>query len=217
MSFDTTQTDQFAERRGTDPQVLVLIEPRNRETGEVEALGLWTGDDHETFIVDGESHFFMGAGAVIEVPPIRAGIGLEVRRHRVILPPIREEVKLALQVYQAAQARIRVWVQPMDIDSGAPLSAPRRVIKGRLEGAPETLGKVGDQSSTDLVISSAARPLTFTQPLFKSDAAMRLRDPDDRFREYVDNIGDLAIPWGQATVKPDKPVPNVFADTSGGK
>ncbi|WP_297772664.1 hypothetical protein [uncultured Roseovarius sp.] len=128
MAFDTEQLDQFAERRGTDGQILLLIEPRNRETGEIVPMGLWTGDDHQTFTVDGVEHFFLGAGAVIEVPPIRAGIGLEVRRHRVVLPPLLDEVKLALQIYQAAQARVRVWSQPMDINSGAPLSDPRRII-----------------------------------------------------------------------------------------
>lgn len=207
MTFDTAQTDQFAERSGTDAQILVLLEPRHRITGEIIPMGLWTGDDHQTFTVDGEEHLFLGAGAVIEVPPIRAGIGLEVRRHRVILPPMTDAAKLALQVYQAAQARVRVWSQPMDIATGAPLGSPERVIKGRLERAPETLGKIGDQSRTELVISSATRALTFRQPLLKSDAAQRLRNPADRFREYGDSIGDRPVPWGQASVVTERPAP----------
>lgn len=207
MAFDSAQMDQLAERRGTDIQILVLIEPRNRETDEIVPMGLWTGDDHQSFVVDGAAHVFWGAGAVIEVPLIRAGIGLEVRRHRVILPPVLDEIKVALQVYQAAQARVRVWQQPMDIDSGAPLSQPRRIIKGRLERAPETLGKIGDPSRTELVIASAGRGLTIPQPLLKSDAALRLRNPGDRAREYVDAIGDRAIPWGQGNVVTERPPP----------
>lgn len=207
MSFDIAQTNQLDERSGTDAHILVLIEPRDRVTGEIVPLGLWTGDDHQTFTVDGETHLFLGAGNVIEVPPIRAGIGLEVRRQRVILPPMTDAAKLALQVYQAAQARVRVWSQPLDIYTGAPLGAPHRVIKGRLETAPETLAKLGDQSRTELVISSATRPLTFRQPLFKSDAAQRLRDPFDRFREYAASIADRPIPWGQKTVVTEIPPP----------
>lgn len=211
MSFDLAQMDQLAERSGTDAHILVLIEPRDRVTGEIVPMGLWTGDDHQTFTVDGETHLFLGAGNVIEVPPIRAGIGLEVRRHRVILPPMTDAAKLALQVYQGAQAKVRVWSQPLDIYTGAPLGIPQRVIKGRLETAPETLGKLGDQSRTELVISSATRPLTFRQPLFKSDAAQRLRDPSDKFREYGGSIADRPIPWGQETVvteRPPPPIPN---------
>jgi len=207
MALDSTQIDQLAERRGTDNHVLLLIEPLNRQTGATEPMGLWSGDDHQFFNVDGDLQFFFGAGAVIDVPMIRAGVGLDVRRHRVLLPPMLDEVKLALQVYQAAQAPARVWVQPMDIDSGLPRGTPHRVIKGRLERAPETLGKLGDETSTELVISDATRDLTFTQPLFKSDAALRLGDPNDRAREYVDAIGDRAIPWGQDSVVTEVPPP----------
>jgi hypothetical protein len=202
MSFDQAQIAQLAERRGTDAQILVLVEPRDRVSGETVPLGFWSGDDHQSFTVEDGTHLFFGAGAIIEVPPIRAGIGLEVRRHRVILPPLLDEVKLFLQNLQAAQARVRVWSQVMDLDSGLPLGLPRRVIKGRLERAPETLGKIGDQSRTELVIASAARALTFAQPVFKSDAEMRRRAPGDRFREHGDVIGDIPIPWGQATVRP---------------
>lgn len=207
MAFDSAQMQQFEERRGTDAQILVLIEPKNRETGEIEPMGLWTGDDHQFFTVDGELHFFFGAGAVIQVPIVRAGIGLDVRRNRVVLPPMLDEVKLALQVYQAAQAPARVWVQPMDLDTGDPRGAPYRIVKGTLDRAPETLGKIGDRSRTELVISDATRDLTFSQPLFKSDAALRQRNPGDRAREYVDAIGDRAIPWGQDSVVTELPPP----------
>ncbi|WP_297772662.1 hypothetical protein [uncultured Roseovarius sp.] len=57
------------------------------------------------------------------------------------------------------------------------------------------------------MISSATRALTFKQPLLKSDAALRLRDPNDRAREYADAIGDRAIPWGQASVVTEPPPP----------
>lgn len=202
MSFDAAQSAQLAERRGTDAQILVLVEPQDRDTGAVVPLGFWTGDDHERFVVDGEEHLFFGAGAIIEVPPIRAGIGLEVHRHRVILPPLLDEVKLFLQTLRAAQARVRVWSQMMDLDTGLALGPPRRVIKGRLERAPETLGKIGDQSRTELVIADATRALTFAQPITKSDAELRLRAASDRFREHADVIGDIPIPWGQATIQP---------------
>jgi len=216
MSFDASQSAQLAERRGTDAQILVLVEPRDRLTGEIVPLGFWTGDDHAQFSVDGENHLFFGAGAIIEVPPIRAGIGLEVRRHRVILPPLLDEVKLFLQDLRAAQARVRVWSQIMDLDTGLALGPPRRVIKGRLERAPETLGKIGDQSRTELVIASAARALTFAQPVTKSDAEMRLRAPADLFREHADVIGDIPIPWGQATIRPAMEVrPNSGSDETG--
>lgn len=207
MSFDTTQTDEFRERQGVDGQKLVWIEARNRQTGAIEGMGLWSGDDDQSFVVDGVLRSFHGAGAVIGIPPVRAGIGLQVRRHRIILPPMRDEVRLVLQVYQAAQAKVRVWSQPMSVHTGAPLSAPIRVIKGRLEKAPETMAARGGRSRTELIVATGARALTFTVPWFKSDAAMRLRNPADRAREYIDTIADRAVPWGQSSVRAAPPAP----------
>ncbi|MBY6091081.1 hypothetical protein [Maritimibacter alkaliphilus] len=194
--LDAYQLAQAAERQGTDAHVLLWIAARHRTTRVIEGIGFWTGDDHQTFITSGQSRLYFGAGAVIEVAPIRAAIGLKVQTHRVTLPPLRDEVRQALRAYEPRNAEVEIHVCPMDLQSGLPVSDPIRMVKGTLNEAPEAFGPKGEASRVELSISTSARRLTFGLPLFRSSAALKLRNASDRFREYSDVAGDWTVPWG---------------------
>lgn len=194
--LDPEQLLQLEERRGTDGHVLVWIVGKNRSTGEDEAIGFWTGDDHQQFDVRGELRLYYGAGNVIEVPPVKAEIGLGVQNHRIILPPMTDEVRQALRVYEPRQAKCEVHSQPFDIDGTSPLGAPNRMIKGVLNKAPEDIGGKGRNSASILTIVSSARRLTFGVPLKRSSAELKRRNPDDRGREYSDVAGEWPVFWG---------------------
>lgn len=194
--LDTAQTQQLAERRGTNSHVLLWIVGKNRTTGTPESIGVWTGDDHQFFDIGAESRLYYGAGNVIEVPPVKAGIGLAVRSHRIILPPMTDEVRQALLIYEPRQAKCEVHVQPFNIDGTSPLGARIRMIKGVLNKAPEDIGGKGAASRTALTIVSNARRLTFGVPLLRTNAELRRRNADDRGREYSDVAGEWVVPWG---------------------
>lgn len=194
--LDPVQQDQLNERSGTNAHVLLWIEARNRTTGLPETMGLWTGDDHQDFLIDGAPRTYLGAGNVIQVAPIRTTIGLRVRTHRITLPPVTDEVRLLLRGYEPRQAKVEVHVCRLNIYSGAPLGTPKRMIKGTLNKAPERLGKKNDPGKLELEIASNAQRLTIGVPLMRSDEELRRRAANDRGREYVDVIGDWVIPWG---------------------
>lgn len=199
------QIDQLMERRGTLSHVLLWLSARNRETGDIETIGLWTGDDHQVIMIGGEERLYYGAGAVIDPGILRAAAGLEVRYHRVTVPPILDEVRKALRGYDPRRAPVELHVCPMDIDSGAPLGPPVRVFKGTIEEAPEKRGPDGTPASREIVMASPARALTIGVPILKSQAALELRDPTDRGREHTDTVADRTIPWGEITQYPTPP------------
>ncbi|MFE3839657.1 hypothetical protein ABNX41_21770, partial [Rhodobacteraceae bacterium PA1-206B] len=49
---------------------LLWISARNRTSGAVETLGLWTGEDHQSITVGGQSRTYYGAGAVLGIDPV---------------------------------------------------------------------------------------------------------------------------------------------------
>lgn len=195
--LDLAHIGQFQERRGTHVHVFLWIVGRNRLTGLDESLGLWTGDDTQEFSVGGQLRTYFGSGTVLGVGEIRVAPGLDVRIHTVTLPPFRDEVRTALRVYEARGARCELHSWPFDLDTGAPLGPAVRIVRGTLQGAPETLGQRPEQSRVEIKIASSARALTRADPLLRSDAALRARYPGDRGREYIDTVGEWSVPWGE--------------------
>ncbi|WP_295453067.1 hypothetical protein [uncultured Pseudophaeobacter sp.] len=187
---------QLEERRGTEGHALLWIQAKNRETGAPEALGLWSGDDHQEFLIGGEIRTYYGAGNVIDVPPIIAKPGFVVRNLRIKLPPLTDEVKTLLHAYEPRLAAVQIHSCPMDIDTGAPLGEPVRMFKGFLNQAPQEIAAKGGTGFTELVLVSAGRRLTFGLPLKRSSAELQRRNPLDRGREYSDVAGEWSIRWG---------------------
>ena len=202
MPFDETAQAQLEERRGTNAHVLIWLRARNRDTGAEEGIGFWTGDDHQVFTIQGVDRTYFGAGAVIEVDPIKAGVNEEVIYHSVTLPPLLPEIRQALRFYDPRLARVEIHVAPLDIDTDQPFD-PVRMVKGKLNEAPEDFGP--EEALVRLRIASAARFGTMPLPLYRSDAQMRRRSETDAFRDYVDPAGAWIVPWGDKP--PGEPAP----------
>ena len=191
--------DQFEERRGVHGEVLVWLTARNRSSGLPETIGLWSGDDHQDFVINGQTRTYYGAGNVIDVPPIRSMVGLKTVYHTITLPPVTDEVRQALVQYDANKAPVEVHVVPVDVDTGNALAEPIRMIKGTLQEAPEVLGEKGARSdNTKLKVASSARRLSLGVPFLKSDEALKAVAPTDEGRAYIDVAGDWDVPWGEA-------------------
>lgn len=195
--FSAEAQAQFEERRGTDAHALLWFVAKNRDTGAPETLGIWTGDDHLEFLVNGEIRTYYGAGNVIDVPPIVVKPGFTARNLRVKLPPFTDEVKTLLQSYEARLAKVEIHAVAFNIDTGAAMNDPKRVFKGFLNSAPQELAPKNGSGQTELVLVTGARRLTYGLPLKRSNAELQLRNPIDQGRKYSDVAGEWTIPWGR--------------------
>jgi len=195
--FDAVQLNQFSERRGTHGEILLWVTARNRQTGAFESIGFWTGDDHDQFLIGQEVRTYFGAGSFIDIPPIRAGVGFQVRQHRIKLAPFADEVQQLMRIYEPRLAKVEIHSQPFDIDTGNPLGTPKRMLKGYITKAPEDLGAIGNDSTQEIVVVTSARDLTTSLPLMRSNEELQKRNPNDLFRQYSDVAGDWTVPWGQ--------------------
>lgn len=173
---------------------LVWVTGRNRSTGALESLGLSDLDDHQVVTVDGQERTYFGAGNLLSMDPITASIGLDVRILQIRFAPMAPEVQQALQVYDPRLAPVEVHRALVNPLTGLIAAPPHRVWKGWVEGLSIT---EGENATATLSVASAARALTRTLTLRRSDAAQQRLHPGDTFRRYVDTAGEFQVYWGE--------------------
>jgi len=195
--LDPTSTAYLSTHTGVASRHMVHVIGRNRQTGAQEALGLWQGDDHLTIAIDGVNRTYYGAGALIGVEPIRAGIGLEVRMLQATLSPLTPEVALLLRGYDTRLAPAEVHRGLLSLQTGQLIAEPIRVFRGWVDEVKIRTGEVGGTSEATVTLASAARGLTRALTLTRSDTEMRRRNAGDRFRDYADIAGEVGVWWGE--------------------
>ncbi|MBW6506168.1 MAG: hypothetical protein K0B00_05375 [Rhodobacteraceae bacterium] len=199
-TFGTTTSLYLASREGVMSRLLIWVRARNRATGAEEALGLWTGDDHRSFTIDGATRLYYGAGGVLGIEPITMQTGIVVRMHRVTLAPTAPEVAQALRTYDARLAPVEIHRAFFAPASGELIEAPHRVFKGWIDAISLPTPEVGGQGAVEVTLASSARALTKVLALKKSDESQRRRG-DDRIRRYTDISGSVDVYWGETKAK----------------
>jgi len=189
-----------AARAATHAETLVWVSAKNRVTGAVETMGLWTGDDHLPFTIRGQERVYYGAGNVLQVPPIQAVIGREVRTIQVSLAATSPEVELLVRGYDPRFSPCEIHRAEYDED-GELLAEPERVFKGWVNGAPISTPAVGGSGSISLELVSNARMLTRYGAATKSDQVQRRRQ-GDRFRRYATLPSASTVYWGEEHIRP---------------
>jgi hypothetical protein len=195
--LDTASSEYLTAHTGVASRHMVHVIARNRQTGAQEALGLWQGDDHLTIAIDGVNRTYYGAGGLIGVEPIRAGIGLEVRMLQATLSPLPPEVALLLRGYDTRLAPAEVHRGLLSLQTGQLIAEPIRVFRGWVDEVKIRTGEVGGTSEATVTLASAARGLTRALTLTRSDTEMRRRNAGDRFRDYADIAGEVGVWWGE--------------------
>jgi hypothetical protein len=201
--LDPTSTEYLSACTGVASRHMIHVVARNRATGAQEALGLWQGDDHLTIAINGVNRTYYGAGGLIGVEPIRAGIGLEVRMLQLALSPLTPEVALMLRGYDARLAPVEIHRGLLSLETGQLIAEPIRVFRGWVDevkirtGAVNGNGEAANTGEATVTLASAARGLTRALTLTRSDAEMRRRNAGDRFRAYTDIAGEVGVWWGE--------------------
>jgi hypothetical protein len=196
-TFDPAQAALRSGSSGVEARHLLWLTARHRGSGLLQSLGLWTGDDHRSIAIGGVSRDWYGAGTLLEIEPIRAGIGIEVRLQRVTLSPLADEVAGLIGLYDLRLAPVTIHEVLLDPLTGLIAGEPARLFRGWVNALDITTGRIGGEAAATLTLASAARALTRTLPAWRSDAAMRLRDPGDGFRRYTDIAGEVGVWWGE--------------------
>ena len=178
---------------------LMWVEARNRSSGAVEALGLWTGDDNRLLRIGGQNRLHYGAGGMIALEDPVQQAGSDVRMHKVALGPLTPQVEQLLRGYEPRLAPAELHLAIFHPDTMALVDADRK-IKGWIDSVTITAPELGGEAACEVVIASSARAGTQTLPLKKSDQSQRRRG-GDRFRRYGDISNAVPVWWGDKKEK----------------
>ena len=89
--------------------------PATGYTGDIEALGLWTGEDSETITVTDlwtgapATRVFHGAGSLLGISGVQHEARLSVRPVRLTLSALSAPVIEAVRLYDPRGARVQIW------------------------------------------------------------------------------------------------------------
>ncbi|PWE29961.1 hypothetical protein DDZ14_16090 [Maritimibacter sp. 55A14] len=194
--LDPATVAHLATRPAIAAYTLFWLSATNRTTGAVENMGLWSGDDHQSFDIGGQMRLYHGAGTMLDQLTVRYQSGTQVQRQKLKLAAIAPEVEQALKIYEPRLAPVEIHRAILDADTRQLIGAPHRVFAGTLEQLKTTRPKPGEQGGVAATLASAMRRLTLRLSTTKSDEAQRRRG-DDRFYRYADVSGNYVTIWGE--------------------
>lgn len=208
--FSTATLDYLSSATGICARFLLWFEARNRTTGVAETMGLWTGDDNETFSIPGRgARFYYGAGVVAQIEPFTLREGLEVRMQTVRLATLTAEVAQLIRGYDPRGAVCEIHMALFNPASNALSDAPWMIFDGWIETISLPTPEIGGEAVAEVVLAASSRALTRTLPQSWSDATLRQRS-GDRIARYADMSGSIETIWGEMregqskTVWPDR-------------
>lgn len=186
----------IAKRQGIVVRNLFWIKAKNRITGADETLGIWSGEDVQTFTVEGETRVYYGGGSFINFGELIQEAGLNIRKLVANVSPLSVEMQTVLREYEPKFAPVQVHLAFFDPETMTLLTAPFRVFKGWIDTMTINTPAVGDTASSAINMVSNARILTRLLPTKRSNENQKRRQADDTFFEYVALTGTIQTPWG---------------------
>ncbi len=195
------------------------VSARNRATGLVENLDLWTGPEQRSFTIEGQARTCFPA-AILNLFPVTTSAGVKARMLRLSLSPLPDEIRSLFSNYDASRAPVTLHRALFDPESGVLIGEPKRVAKGRLHHAPETSGQIGEEGEIEAIIATSAVDLLQGLTLTRSDEIQRQRS-DDRFFRHKAVTGAVRVVWGEKThttaAAPAPAAPPATSNRGGGR
>jgi len=204
-SYSPATAAALASRAGLVAHVLVWASAKNRDTGAVEQIGFWTGDDHQDFTIDAEARSYFGAGGMLEIAPLVMQAGIVVRMQRLVLSPLAPEVAQLFRGYDARLAPVQIHRALFDPDTRDLVDTPHLLFRGWIDAASIVTPEAGGAAQIEVTLAGAARALTRSLPGKRSDEAQQRR-AGDRFRRHVDVSGAVEVWWGARRAAATPPV-----------
>lgn len=196
--FSPATAAYFASREAFSGQVLIWVSPRNRDTGEVEPVGFWSGGDHQAFTIDGEVRTYYGAGEFATLDPIRRQTGIKTRTQRLTFSHVTPAAVALVRGYDLQHAPIEIHRALYHPLNETLIDEPHVILRGFVDKALVTRPPKNEAGGkVVLEIATHARALTRTLARYRSDATLRARAPDDEFRQYASIADSVDTPWGR--------------------
>jgi hypothetical protein len=194
-------------RQGVRIHRLLWLKVKNRETGEIEEHGMWSGLDHREFVVDGVTRLYYGFGQFISWGDLKSEATLNIRTLAVTMPNISPEIALVLRQFDPHLAPAEVHLTAFSTDTNNLVSPPYKVFDGWIDTAPIKDGAKNGQGSAVINMIGHTRILTKVLAVRRSNESQNQRQAGDLFFKDVGITGKVNTPWGQKGVGQAAPMP----------
>lgn len=191
-----------ATQPGVKIRQLLWIIARNRSTGAPEEHGLWSGEDHQVFTVDGEGRTYYGVGQFIDWGQLQVESTLNIRKLSAAVSAITPEVEEVLRTFDPKFAPVQVHLAFFDPETNNLVGNPYRVFKGWIDKFPVRRPANGSDAQGTIDMVGHTRILTRQLALKRSDETQRQRAAGDTFYNDVAITGQVQTPWGEKSVAP---------------
>jgi len=196
-NLPTSVKTHLAQSSAFDVHVLIWLTARNRTTGLPESLGIWTGADHQTITVDGDSRTYYGVGALLDVEPFNSRAALEERSWSVSVSPLHAAVVEAIRTYDARLAPVEAHEWYFDPETNTAVADPIRAFRGTVMVIDMPTPELGQEAAAKIQCVSDAWRLTRGLTLKRSNEALLTRAPTDKIRQYNSLVG-IETAWGES-------------------
>lgn len=195
-----------APTKGIVPRWFALVRCFERDTGSVNPIGVWSGDENVSMeVLDGQTgvmtaNTFYGLGSSMKVSAIPRVSDLTIQTINIQLPSTNPIIQTMVRERSVRFVKADVYVALMNPDARlSPVGAPEIAFLGEVDGDPIDRPVVNGEGSLQLnIVSDAIRVLSRTNPAVRSDAAMRRRVGNDSFGRYNNSTqSDWAVTWGE--------------------
>lgn len=175
---------------------MLWVRAKNRVTGEFEEVGFWSGDDHQQFVINGQTRTYYGAGSFVDYGDITLEAGLNIRSHSVKLSPITPEFEAVLREYNPRFAPVEAHIALYHPDTNNLVAPPIKVNRGWIDKFPVRRAPLSQTSEASIEMVGHTRLLTRRPGVKRSDESQRQRNGGDTFFADVAITGQTQTPWG---------------------
>lgn len=194
MTWNSTTIDFLAERDGHKRHWLMWCRARTYDTGSPVEFGFWTGNSDVEHTVDSVVRAYYGSQENVPAD-IRYTKGFDAVPVEISFA-ITPEAEAMVRGFDTRDAEIELHAAIYN--SANLLVGIGRKWRGIVDGTRMVISEIDGRSSLTITTYSSEIHLTMTRTRMKSDASQRLRDPDDRFREYSALGASIASdPWAK--------------------
>lgn len=181
---------------GVKMRQLLWVEAKNRTTGEPETIGFWSGEDHQVFVIDGETRTYYGSMQFISFGEVMLDSTLNIRKLTAKVSAISPEIEVVLREYEPKMAPVETHVAFFYPDTNNLICPPLKMHKGWIDRFPIKTPPVGEDGEGSLEMVNHTRMLTRRLPHKRSDDTQRRRSGTDSFFADVGMTGQVTTPWG---------------------
>lgn len=189
---------QAARDDGIAPAYFLWVEAKNRSTGAVEAMGLWSGDEDVTISVRTPtgglaSRAYLG-GCNLSVSGLQYVADLT---DNPITASMSQIAPATQQMVRGTDVRLAYCeVHGTTWNGGALSSNPDLLWIGIVDDVQIGTPEAGGEGGIALTIrSEIMSQLTAINPAKSSDSHQKRRAPNDRFSEYSGTIKSRKVQW----------------------